>query len=99
MKIEQIIDILRNNSNYWISRKLDDDTYDNLEIDDAQEGDVVWFNKDATQEDMLEVKKVLTQRNLHMYSKNLAEKGKMIYSKSGAFSFLVLPNQAKWSND
>ena len=37
MKIEQIIDILRNNSNYWISRKLDDDTYDNLEIDDAQE--------------------------------------------------------------
>ena len=99
MKIEQIIDILRNNSNYWISRKLDDDTYDNLEIDDAQEGDVVWFNIDATQEDMLDVKKVLTQRNLHMYSKNLAEKGKMIYSKSGAFSFLVLPNQAKWSND
>ena len=94
LKIQEIINIVsRNLQNYWFSRKNEDDTYENIEFEDVQQGDIVWFNKDADVDDMKEVKKTLAQMNMHMYSKSLYEEGKLIKSKSGAYSFLILPNQ------
>jgi len=59
----------------------------------VQQGDIVWFNKDADEDDMRQVKKSLAEMKMHMYSKSLYEEGKLIKSKSGAYSFLILPNQ------
>jgi hypothetical protein len=94
LNIDQIINIVSKNlKNYWFSRKNEDDTYENIDLDEVQQGDIVWFNKDADVDDMKEVKKTLAQMNMHMYSKSLYEEGKLIKSKSGAYSFLILPNQ------
>jgi len=94
LKIQEIINIVsRNLQNYWFSRKNDDDTYENIEFEDVQQGDIVWFNKDADEDDMIEVKKSLSRMKMHMYSKSLYEEGKLTKTKSGAYSFLILPNQ------
>ena len=94
LKIQEIINIVsRNLQNYWFSRKNDDDTYENIEFEDVQQGDIVWFNKDADENDMIEVKKSLSRMKMHMYSKSLYEEGKLTKTKSGAYSFLILPNQ------
>ena len=94
LKIQEIINIVsRNLQNYWFSRKNEDDTYENIEFKDVQQGDIVWFNKDANAEDMIEVKKSLSRMKMHMYSKTLYEEGKLTKTKSGAYSFLILPNQ------
>ena len=94
LKVQEIIKIVsRNLQNYWFSRKNEDDTYENIEFEDVQQGDIVWFNKDADAEDVIEVKKALSRMKMHMYSKSLYENGKLMKSKSGAFSFLILPNQ------
>lgn len=94
LKIQEIINIVSKNlKNYWFSRKNDDDTYENIEFEDVQQGDIVWFNKDADEDDMIEVKKSLSRMKMHMYSKSLYEEGKLTKTKSGAYSFLILPNQ------
>ena len=94
LNIDQIINIVSSNlKNYWFSRKNEDNTYENIDLDEVQQGDIVWFNKDADADDMKEVKKTLAQIKMHMYSKSLYEDGKLMKSKSGAFSFLILPNQ------
>ena len=94
LNIDQIINIVSSNlKNYWFSRKNEDNTYENIDLDEVQQGDIVWFNKDADADDMKEVKKTLAQMKMHMYSKSLYENGKLMKSKSGAFSFLILPNQ------
>ena len=94
LKVQEIINIVsRNLQNYWFSRKNDDDTYENIEFEDVQQGDIVWFNKDADEDDMIEVKISLSRRKMHMYSKSLYEEGKLTKTKSGAYSFLILPNQ------
>ena len=94
LKVQEIINIVsRNLQNYWFSRKNDDDTYENIEFEDVQQGDIVWFNKDADEDDMSEVKKSLSRMKMHMYSKSLYEEGKLTKTKSGAYSFLILPNQ------
>ena len=94
LNIDQIINIVSSNlKNYWFSRKNEDNTYENIELEDVKQGDIVWFNKDADADDMKEVKKTLAQMKMHMYSKSLYEDGKLMKSKSGAFSFLILPNQ------
>ena len=94
LKIQKIINIVsRNLQNYWFSRKNDDDTYENIEFEDVQQGDIVWFNKDADKDDMIEVKKSLSRMKMHMYSKSLYEEGKLTKTKSGAYSFLILLNQ------
>jgi len=94
LKVQEIINIVsRNLQNYWFSRKNDDDTYENIEFEDVQQGDIVWFNKDADEDDMIEVKKSLSRMKMHMYSKSLYEEGKLTKTKSGAYSFLILPNQ------
>jgi hypothetical protein len=94
LKIQEIINIVSKNlQNYWFSRKNDDDTYENIEFEDVQQGDIVWFNKDADEDDMIEVKKSLSRMKMHMYSKSLYEEGKLTKTKSGAYSFLILPNQ------
>ena len=94
LNIDQIINIVSSNlKNYWFSRKNEDNTYENIDLDEVQQGDIVWFNKDADVDDMKEVKKTLAQMKMHMYSKSLYEDGKLMKSKSGAFSFLILPNQ------
>ena len=94
LNIDQIINIVSSNlKNYWFSRKNEDNTYENIDLDEVQQGDIVWFNKDADADDMKEVKKTLAQMKMHMYSKSLYEDGKLMKSKSGAFSFLILPNQ------
>ena len=94
LNIDQIINIVSSNlKNYWFSRKNEDNTYENIDLEDVKQGDIVWFNKDADVDDMKEVKKTLAQMKMHMYSKSLYEDGKLMKSKSGAFSFLILPNQ------
>ena len=94
LNIDQIINIVSSNlKNYWFSRKNEDNTYENIDLEDVKQGDIVWFNKDADADDMKEVKKTLAQMKMHMYSKSLYENGKLMKSKSGAFSFLILPNQ------
>lgn len=94
LNIDQIINIVSSNlKNYWFSRKNEDNTYENIDFEDVKQGDIVWFNKDADADDMKEVKKTLAQMKMHMYSKSLYEDGKLMKSKSGAFSFLILPNQ------
>ena len=94
LKVQEIINIVSQNlQNYWFSRKNDDDTYENIEFEDVQQGDIVWFNKDADEDDMIEVKKSLSRMKMHMYSKSLYEEGKLTKTKSGAYSFLILPNQ------
>ena len=94
LNIDQIINIVSSNlKNYWFSRKNEDNTYENIDLEDVKQGDIVWFNKDADADDMKEVKKTLAQMKMHMYSKSLYEDGKLMKSKSGAFSFLILPNQ------
>ena len=94
LKVQEIIRIVSQNlQNYWFSRKNDDDTYENIEFEDVQQGDIVWFNKDADEDDMIEVKKSLSRMKMHMYSKSLYEEGKLTKTKSGAYSFLILPNQ------
>ena len=94
LNIKEIINIVSSNlQNYWFSRKNEDDTYDNIEFEDVQQGDIVWFNKDSDEDDMRQVKKSLAEMKMHMYSKSLYEEGKLIKSKSGAYSFLILPNQ------
>ena len=94
LKVQEIINIVSQNlQNYWFSRKNDDDTYENIEFEDVQQGDIVWFNKDANEDDMIEVKKSLSRMKMHMYSKSLYEEGKLTKTKSGAYSFLILPNQ------
>ena len=93
LNIDQIINIVSSNlKNYWFSRKNEDNTYENIDLEDVKQGDIVWFNKDADEDDMKEVKKTLAQMKMHMYSKSLYEDGKLMKSKSGAFSFLILPN-------
>ena len=95
ISLEQIKSVLtRNTKNYWFSRKTNDG-YENIPIDEINDGDVIWFNSDATIEDLEDAKKSLSSLNMHMYTKTMDEKqkeytGKPMYSKSGAFSFLVL---------
>ena len=93
---------------YWFSRgsgEGDSRSYENVDMNDATAGDIAWFSSKATSEDVIAVRKSLAQMNLHLYSKELAEsakKGKpaMRRTESGAFSFLVLPNQgSKASNE
>ena len=98
ISLEQIKSILtRNTKNYWFSRKTNDG-YENIPIDEVNDGDVIWFNSDATIEDLEDAKRSLTSLKMHMYTKTMDEKqkkeytGKPMYSKSGAFSFLVLPD-------
>jgi|15BtaG_2_1085339.scaffolds.fasta_scaffold59548_1 hypothetical protein len=90
-------------NNTWFSRN-DDGVYDNVsEISLVKEGDIAWFSADASSEDLEETRKALAMMNLHLYSKDLAEskknfpnhpdKWKIRRSESGAFSFVVLPNQ------
>ena len=98
ISLEQIKSVLtRNTKNYWFSRKTNDG-YENIPIDEVNDGDVIWFNSDATIEDLEDAKRSLTSLKMHMYTKTMDEKrkkeytGKPMYSKSGAFSFLVLPD-------
>tara|TARA_R100000278_G_scaffold37371_1_gene33387 strand:- start:167 stop:475 length:309 start_codon:yes stop_codon:yes gene_type:complete len=98
ISLEQIKSVLtRNTKNYWFSRKTNDG-YENIPIDEINDGDVIWFNSDATIEDLEDAKKSLSSLKMHMYTKTMDEKrkkeytGKPMYSKSGAFSFLVLPD-------
>ena len=99
ISLEQIKSVLtRNTKNYWFSRNLEDGIYENVSSDNVKAGDVIWFNSDATIEDLEDAKKSLSSLNMHMYTKTMDEKrkkeytGKPMYSKSGAFSFLVLPD-------
>ena len=90
--------LVSQNSNVWFSRKIDDDSYDNVTMKEIKAGDIAWFSGKATSEDVVDTRKALAQMNLHLYSKELAEstkKGKpsMRRTESGAFSFLVLPNE------
>ena len=81
----------------WVSRNTgtkDDPSWENVDIEDSQEGDVLWFSANATEEDLEEAKRLLARASLHTYSKQLAEKKDMKTTKSGAFSFLILPNQS-----
>ena len=88
LNIDQIINIVSSNlKNYWFSRKNEDNTYENIDLEDVKQGDIVWFNKDADEDDMKEVKKTLAQMKMHMNSKSIYEDGKLMKSKSGAFSF------------
>ena len=98
ISLEQIKSVLtRNTKNYWFSRKTNDG-YENIPIDEINDGDVIWFNSDATIEDLEDAKKSLSSLKMHMYTKTMDEKrkkeytGKPMYSKSSAFSFLVLPD-------
>ena len=98
ISLEQIKSVLtRNTKNYWFSRKTNDG-YENIPIDEINDGDVIWFNSDATIEDLEDAKKSLSSLKMHMYTKTMDEKrkkeytGEPMYSKSGAFSFLVLPD-------
>ena len=98
ISLEQIKSVLtRNAKNYWFSRNLEGDIYENVSSDNVKAGDVIWFNSDATIEDLEHAKKSLNSLKMHMYTKTMDENqkeytGKPIYSKSGAFSFLVLPD-------
>jgi len=95
LSVKQVLGALsRNSKNHWISRGNKDDGYENDVVENAMEGDIVWFSNESTEEDIAEVQKVLAQNKLHLYSKSLAEKGELIKSKSGAFSFIALPNQS-----
>ena len=98
ISLEQIKSVLtRNAKNYWFSRNLEGDIYENVSSDNVKAGDVIWFNSDATIEDLEDAKKSLSSLKMHMYTKTMDENqkeytGKPMYSKSGAFSFLVLPD-------
>lgn len=98
ISLEQIKSVLtRNAKNYWFSRNLEGDIYENVSSDNVKAGDVIWFNSDATIEDLQDAKKSLSSLKMHMYTKTMDENqkeytGKPMYSKSGAFSFLVLPD-------
>tara|TARA_R110000751_G_scaffold110372_4_gene207944 strand:+ start:2438 stop:2779 length:342 start_codon:yes stop_codon:yes gene_type:complete len=101
-----ILESLANQStNVWFSRKNDNDSYDNIQIKEVNAGDIAWFSARATSENVVDTRKALAQMNLHLYSKELAEsskKGKpyMRKTESGAFSFLILPNEGTLvSND
>jgi len=94
LTMKQILNALSSNSKaYWVSRGNKDDGYENDVIENVVEGDIVWFSNESTEDDIKEVQSVLAQRQFHLYSKSLATEGKLIKSKSGAFSFIVLPNQ------
>jgi len=94
-----ILESLVNQSNsVWFSRKNEDESYDNIKIKEVKAGDIAWFGGKATADDVVDTRKALAQMNLHLYSKELAEsskKGKPTMRKtdSGAFSFLILPNE------
>ena len=98
ISLEQIKSVLtRNTKNYWFSRNLGGDIYENVSSDNVKQGDIIWFNSDATIEDLEDAKKSLSSLKMHMYTKTMDENqkeytGKPMYSKSGAFSFLVLPD-------
>lgn len=98
ISLEQIKSVLtRNTKNYWFSRNLEGDIYENVSSDNVKQGDIIWFNSDATIEDLEDAKKSLSSLKMHMYTKTMDENqkeytGKPMYSKSGAFSFLVLPD-------
>ena len=96
LSTEQIRRVMMGDSS-WVSRNTgtkDDPSWENVDIEDSQEGDVLWFSANATEEDLEEAKRLLARASLHTYSKQLAEKKDMKTTKSGAFSFLILPNQS-----
>jgi len=94
-----ILESLVNQSNsVWFSRKNEDESYDNIKIKEVETGDIAWFSAKATSDDVVDTRKALAQMNLHLYSKELAESSKqgkptMRKTSSGAFSFLILPNE------
>jgi hypothetical protein len=91
----------------WFSRN-DDGVYNNVDQENVKEGDIAWFSADAIPEDIEATRKSLAIMDLHLYSKDLSEsmkafpnddtKWSMRRSKSGAFSFVVLPNQGSRAN-
>ena len=91
----------------WFSRN-DDGVYSNIDPLSVKEGDIAWFSADAISEDIEATRKALAIMDLHLYSKDLSEsmkafpnddtKWSMRRSKSGAFSFVVLPNQGSSVN-
>ena len=88
--------VLLNQTEYWFSRKTDDG-YENIPIDEVDDGDIIWFRSTATREDLDDAKKALKPLDLHMYSKTIDRTkeeytGKPMYTKSGACSFILLPH-------
>jgi hypothetical protein len=91
----------------WFSRN-DDGVYSNIEPLNVKEGDIAWFSAKALPEDIEATRKALAIMDLHLYSKDLADsmkafpnddtKWSMRRSESGAFSFVVLPNQGSSVN-
>ena len=95
LSVKQVLNALSKNArNFWISRGSKEDGYENDVVENAMEGDIVWFSKESTEDDIAEVQSILAQSKFHLYSKSLAEKNELIKSKSGAFSFIVLPNKS-----
>ena len=93
---EDIRSVLFNQTEYWFSRKTDDG-YENISIDEVDNGDIIWFRSTAKREDLADAKKALKQLDLHMYSKTVDRNkeeytGKPMYTESGACSFILLPN-------
>ena len=62
--------VLLNQTEYWFSRKTDDG-YENISIDEVNDGDIIWFRSTAKREDLDDAKKALKQLDLHMYSKTI----------------------------
>jgi len=96
--------LVNQSTNVWFSRKNEDESYDNIKIKEVNAGDIAWFSGKATSDDVVDTRKALAQMNLHLYSKELAEsskKGKptMRRTESGAFSFLILPNEGTQVNN
>ena len=74
ISLEQIKSVLtRNAKNYWFSRNLEGDIYENVSSDNVKAGDVIWFNSDATIEDLEDAKKSLSSFKMHMYTKTMDE--------------------------
>lgn len=92
---QMILDALKSSAReYWFSREDEDGEFENIQMDDLEHGDIVWFSKDATEEDIKDVQQALVQMGLHLYSKDLSEDKDIRRTKSGAYSFLALPNKS-----
>jgi|TARA_R110000824_G_scaffold113172_1_gene262807 hypothetical protein len=98
--------LVNQSSSVWFSRRIKEENleesiqaeYANVETKEVKVGDIAWFSNQATADDVVSTRKALAQMNLHLYSKELAESSKkgnpvMRKTSSGAFSFIVLPNE------
>jgi hypothetical protein len=103
LTIEDIKSVLFEQAEYWFSRKTNDG-YENIPIDEVNDGDIIWFSGTATREDLDDAKKTLKQLDLHMYTKTMDANqkeytGKPMYTKSGACSFILLPDMDSEKTD